>query len=221
MSLETQIAALVEASNKLTGAVDSKLGEIDKSVSEANKKFDNFIANSDKKYQQVIKTSEKVYGQHIIMAVNPPNYVDPANADYKPGQQNGIILWRIGAGNDSMRVRPIGFQGDVVLTRHGYENYQRGQFRALRQYDQYYSYIESGISISLEVFTVGGIQYRALVSNMSGGGDVILSGLLAANGAGYSGDSGSIKDANFGRYVNTKDGAIYDRFAPLASLPYL
>ncbi|GJB12979.1 hypothetical protein KAM448_29070 [Aeromonas caviae] len=221
MSLETQIAALVEASNKLTGAVDGKLGQIDKSVSDASKKFDSFIAGADKKYQQVIKTSGKFYGQHFIMDVNPPDFVDPAHANYKPGMQNGILLWRIGPGNDTMRVNPIGLQGDLILTRFGYENFQKGLFRAMRQYDQYYSYIESGLSVSLEVFTVGGIQYRALVSNMSGGGAVILSGLLSVSGAGNSGDSGSIKDANFGRYINTKDGAIYDRFAPLTSLPYL
>lgn len=40
MSLETQIAALVQASNQLTAAVDNKIGEIDKKVSDATEQVD-------------------------------------------------------------------------------------------------------------------------------------------------------------------------------------
>ncbi|PSU88946.1 hypothetical protein C0W42_11470 [Photobacterium kishitanii] len=46
MSLEQQIGALVRASENLTGAVNSKIGEIDKEVDAATKKFDAFITQS-------------------------------------------------------------------------------------------------------------------------------------------------------------------------------
>ncbi|MCD9523718.1 hypothetical protein GLP14_12920 [Photobacterium carnosum] len=44
MSLEQQIGALVKASENLTGAVNGKIGEIDKEVDAATKKFDNYIS---------------------------------------------------------------------------------------------------------------------------------------------------------------------------------
>ncbi|MEC6831236.1 hypothetical protein VXS06_05580 [Photobacterium toruni] len=46
MSLEQQIGALVKASENLTGAVNGKIGEIDKEVDAATKKFDAFITQS-------------------------------------------------------------------------------------------------------------------------------------------------------------------------------
>ncbi|ELA7323100.1 hypothetical protein Q9X98_004744 [Vibrio parahaemolyticus] len=43
MSLEQQVASLVEASNNLTGAVNKKIGEIDKKVNEATQSVPNTI----------------------------------------------------------------------------------------------------------------------------------------------------------------------------------
>lgn len=220
MSLEQQVANLVEASNNLTGSVNGKLSEIDKAVTDAENQFNDFINSADAKFQTIIPTSNKYFGAHYVMSVSPPNYVDPANPDYKPGQVNGIVLWRIGSSNDSKRIRAIGFQGDLLLTRTGYEVYQKGVFRSLRQYDQYYAYVEDGISIALETMNIDGVDYRVLTSGMSGGGAVILDGFMAFDGRGAWGDSGSIRDDNFGRYVNTKDGAVYSNYAPIASQPY-
>ncbi|KIF50962.1 hypothetical protein [Vibrio owensii] len=212
--------AVVESNRRLTETVEGKVGEIDQSVAAAQKTFDDFIKNADSKFQSLIKGSGKFYGSHDIMYVCPPVYVDPALESYKEGQYNGILLWRIGEGNDDKRIGSIGLQGDVILTRYGYESFQKGELRALRQYSSYYSFIESGLNVALETMTVDGIEYRVLTSNMSGGGTVILDGLLSFRGYGVSGDSGSIRDENFGRYVNTKDGSVYNHYAPIASLPY-
>ncbi len=46
MSLEQQVAALVDASNKLTGAVNGKIGEIDQRMTQAEQEFDNYIASA-------------------------------------------------------------------------------------------------------------------------------------------------------------------------------
>ncbi|SKA57806.1 hypothetical protein [Photobacterium toruni] len=46
MSLEQQIGALVKASENLTGAVNGKIGDIDKEVEIAKAKFDKFIIQS-------------------------------------------------------------------------------------------------------------------------------------------------------------------------------
>lgn len=46
MSLEQQVANLVEASNNLTGTVNTKISEIDHEVEEAKKEMDQFVANS-------------------------------------------------------------------------------------------------------------------------------------------------------------------------------
>ncbi|EHU8077693.1 hypothetical protein KZN62_002679 [Vibrio cholerae] len=212
--------ALIESNRRLAESVENKVASIDGAVANAQKKFDSFIQGADAKYQTVLSVSGKFFGAHNIMYVCPPIYVDPALDTYRRDMYNGILLWRIGDGNDNKRIGTIGFQGDVVLTRSGYETFQKGAFRALRQYSEYYSFIASGLNIALETMTVDGIQYRVLTSNMSGGGNVILDGLISFNGEGVSGDSGSIRDENFGRYVNTKDGSVYDKFAPLSLIPY-
>lgn len=215
-----ETAALIESVNQMTATVAGKMAQIDQKVVVAQTKFDNFIQAADSKFQPLINVSAKTYGSHLIMEVSPPDYADPAHVNYVAGSKNGILLWRIGNSNDSKRVRSIGLQGDILLTRFGYENYQKGAFRALRQYASYYSYIDSGLSVALETMTVDGIDYRVLTSNMTGGGFVLLDGFLSLVGDGYSGDSGSIRDQNFGRYVNTKDGSVYSGYAPIAYMPF-
>ncbi|QPW31830.1 hypothetical protein AAGU53_18420 (plasmid) [Edwardsiella ictaluri] len=49
MSLETSIAALVEASNKLTDAVNGKIGEIDQRVASAENEFDQWRGSVEAK----------------------------------------------------------------------------------------------------------------------------------------------------------------------------
>ena len=62
MSLEQQIGALVKASENLTGAVNGKIGEIDKEVDAATKKFDQFIGNADSRYMTRVGTNVHVGG---------------------------------------------------------------------------------------------------------------------------------------------------------------
>ncbi|MCF2304913.1 hypothetical protein GLP26_03740 [Photobacterium carnosum] len=50
MSLEQQIGALVKASENLTGAVNGKIGEIDKEVVAAKTKFEQFMSDADDHY---------------------------------------------------------------------------------------------------------------------------------------------------------------------------
>ena len=218
--LQRTSAEQTAASQALSQEVAGKMGEIDVHIEQASESFRSFIGRANGKYQQLIKTSGKVYGSHLVMYVDPPNYVDPADPSYKVGKSNGILLWRVGEGEDSKKVRPIGFQGRITLTRYGYEFYEVGEFRALRQYISYYLSIEEGLNVGLETMTYQGVEYLVLTSNMSGGGTVILDGLAAFSGAGYSGDTGGIKDNNFGRRVNTKDGSVYDELSPIATISY-
>ncbi|WP_256382809.1 hypothetical protein [Photobacterium toruni] len=51
MSLEQQIGALVKASENLTGAVNGKIGEIDKEVDAAKVEFEQFRAEADVRYK--------------------------------------------------------------------------------------------------------------------------------------------------------------------------
>ncbi|OBU29104.1 hypothetical protein C0Z01_11540 [Photobacterium kishitanii] len=62
MSLEQQIGALVKASENLTGAVNGKIGEIDKEVDAATKKFDQFLDSADTRYMTRVGTSVFVSG---------------------------------------------------------------------------------------------------------------------------------------------------------------
>ncbi|PSW29188.1 hypothetical protein C9J19_07705 [Photobacterium phosphoreum] len=62
MSLEQQIGALVKASENLTGAVNGKIGEIDKEVAAATTKFDQFIDSADTRYMTRVGTSVFVSG---------------------------------------------------------------------------------------------------------------------------------------------------------------
>lgn len=50
MSLEQQIGALVKASENLTGAVNGKIGEIDKEVDIAKQEFERWKASADSRY---------------------------------------------------------------------------------------------------------------------------------------------------------------------------
>lgn len=63
MSLEQQIGALVKASENLTGAVNGKIGEIDKEVEQAKKEFHSFQESADVRYKSLVSKSFKVGGQ--------------------------------------------------------------------------------------------------------------------------------------------------------------
>lgn len=57
MSLEQQVANLVEASNNLTGSVNGKIGEIDNRMDQAETEFDNFKADADSRYLNVVSAT--------------------------------------------------------------------------------------------------------------------------------------------------------------------
>lgn len=57
MSLEQQIGALVKASENLTGAVNGKIGEIDKEVEQAKKEFNQFQSIADNRYLNVVSAT--------------------------------------------------------------------------------------------------------------------------------------------------------------------
>lgn len=59
MSLEQQVANLVEASNNLTGAVNGKIGEIDERMTEAEQEFEQFQSSADDRY--MTRTGKSVY----------------------------------------------------------------------------------------------------------------------------------------------------------------
>ncbi|MCD9539238.1 hypothetical protein [Photobacterium carnosum] len=80
MSLEQQIGALVKASENLTGAVNGKIGEIDKEVDAAKAQFQQFQNEADERYQSLINTKFRVGGEwgkfypvFIRMAGGPVN----------------------------------------------------------------------------------------------------------------------------------------------------
>ncbi|EEZ41026.1 hypothetical protein [Photobacterium damselae] len=50
MGLEQQISSLVQASENLTGAVNNKIGEIDKEVVAAKTKFEQFLGDADNRF---------------------------------------------------------------------------------------------------------------------------------------------------------------------------
>lgn len=55
MSLEQQVANLVQASNNLTGAVNDKIGKIDERVEQAEKEVDSFLAtHRDERHKNAI-----------------------------------------------------------------------------------------------------------------------------------------------------------------------
>ncbi|OBU32248.1 hypothetical protein [Photobacterium kishitanii] len=59
MSLEQQIGALVKASENLTGAVNGKIGEIDKEVEIAKQQFEEFKVSADDRYK--LRTGVKFF----------------------------------------------------------------------------------------------------------------------------------------------------------------
>lgn len=63
MSLEQQIGALVKASENLTGAVNGKIGEIDKEVDTAKAQFQQFQNDADERYKTHLSTRFKVGGE--------------------------------------------------------------------------------------------------------------------------------------------------------------
>ncbi|HIF9079947.1 TPA: hypothetical protein ACX6NP_000796 [Photobacterium damselae] len=62
MGLEQQISSLVQASENLTSAVNNKIGEIDKEIDTATKKFNQFIDSADTRYMTRVGTSVFVSG---------------------------------------------------------------------------------------------------------------------------------------------------------------
>ncbi|MEK0158692.1 hypothetical protein WLQ65_05965 [Pseudoalteromonas piscicida] len=226
--LQQTNAELVVASNELTSEVTSKLstinstvsekmGEVDSRMLQKEIQFSEFIAGADTRYQQQLHVSEKIFGLHHIMNFSAPVYANPDDPQYRPGSVNGIVLWQITDEANAKKVSPIGMQGSLTLCRSGYRNYQTGPVEIIRQYQGNYSSISTDLQIALETFEIDGIAYRVLTCHMSGGGAIVLHGLLALGGDGRSGDSGSIRDENFGRYVNTLDATVKDDFAPIST----
>lgn len=63
MSLEQQVANLVEASNNLTGAVNGKVAEIDQRMTQAENEFDQFIEDAAERYKTHMSNNFKVGGE--------------------------------------------------------------------------------------------------------------------------------------------------------------
>lgn len=57
MSLEQQVANLVEASNNLTGSVNGKIGEIDQRMTDAESDYQSFKDDADERFQRSLSNS--------------------------------------------------------------------------------------------------------------------------------------------------------------------
>ncbi|WP_085609528.1 hypothetical protein [Vibrio parahaemolyticus] len=99
MSLEQQIASLVEASNNLTGAVNGKIGQIDQRLTQAEQEFDQFVATADERYkthlsQKITVGGEwgKFYPVRIELRGGPVNKLNiyRANLFENQGNINGL-----------------------------------------------------------------------------------------------------------------------------------
>lgn len=95
MSLESSIAGLVTASNKLTEAVGNKLGEIDKAVDAAGVKFDNQIIDLKTRLPRLAVTRN-----FRMMDTDANGYPDAwgFHAEVTPGMIREIAAISEGAG---------------------------------------------------------------------------------------------------------------------------
>lgn len=230
--LQQTNAELVTASDALTNEVTSKLSAINSTVAakmrevdsrinhaveSAQSEFSTFLTAGDKKYQPTLNAAGKHMTTIEVMAVSAPVYTDPNSETYIPTSVNGIVLWRIDDEDNAKRVRPIGVQGNFFFTRFGWEVYSAGTARIHRQYSSYYEVIDPTLPLQTTTMLINGVNYRVLTCTMSGGGNVLFNGLLSLGGEGYDGYTGSIRDENFGRYINTVANTVSDIFSPISS----
>ncbi|MFA0643736.1 hypothetical protein AB4605_21125 [Vibrio cyclitrophicus] len=206
--------------DNLLSSFDSRMNKaVTNGIAKINAVTSGATALPEATFQELVKTSGKVWGKHRLMSVSPPNFVDPAHADYKTGQRNGILLWPIGEPYDSIPLSyGFGFDGEVSATRTGYAKQVKGlKLICLRHYLSTYLSVGSEnntIGLKIGTFDYMGKTYQTLISSFSGGGTVLLDGFVALRGkAGF-------QDENFGRYINDKDNTVLDDFSPIVTVPY-
>lgn len=204
----------------LLTSFDSRMNTaVTNGVAKINAVVSGATALPEATYQKLVKTAGKVWGKHVLMSVSPPNFVDPAHADYKQGSKNGILLWPIGEPYDSLKVSyGLGFDGEVSATRTGYALQTKGlNLKCLRHYTGTYLAVgteNNNIGLRLGTMDYMGKTYQTLVSSFSGGGVVLLDGFAALS------EYGGLRDENFGRCINDKDNTVLDDFSPIATVPY-
>ncbi|MGF1888850.1 hypothetical protein L4D13_22310 [Photobacterium profundum] len=204
-------ALLLVYKQRTNNAVTDGLAKINAVISGAT-------ALPEATFQKLIKVQGKVHGVHYLMSVSSPVYTDPSKDSYKTNQSNGILLWKIGTVHDAQPIsHGLGFVGRIIGTRAGYSVEETGcEIKFIRQYDGTFKYLDdsqNSIGLKIGTFDYNGETYQTLICNYSGGGSVLLDGFAALREC-------AIKDANFGRYINDKDGSVFDRYAPIATVQY-
>ncbi|WP_210499665.1 hypothetical protein [Vibrio crassostreae] len=213
-TMQTQFDALLLLyKNRTDKAVTDGLGKINDFLKTAGA---GVLPEAD--FQRLVKTSGKVWGKHYLMGVSPSMYTNPSRPEYKQGQRNGILLWKVGANHDAKQIGyGLGFSGKIVGTRTGILVDETGcEIKVMRHWDRTYNYIndaENSIGLKVGTFDYNGETYQTLISDYSGGGAVLLDGFAALRDC-------DIKDDNFGRYINDRDGSVFDEFAPIATVQY-
>lgn len=101
MSLEQQVAALVQASNNLTGAVNGKIQEIDQKTAENSAKVDAELAKIQTKLPRLVMTHNQVLdidsgtglpiGMSVHSKVTVTEYMTITQNNVKPSDQMALL----------------------------------------------------------------------------------------------------------------------------------
>ncbi len=216
MSLENDIAQLVQSNDEVTqrandviDVVNEKMGEIDSRMAQKENDVDDLISDNNRILNgKYVLTHRSGHGQLFTMF----------QSDFFYQQNNpdairavGYALWLTPDYNAGHRYDNIGFIGSAQVFRSGLNNYSAFNIFCRAIFDQEILGMrqdnsspleEAGYGISFDDVLIDGKQTRIIKTQMSGGGHFMFDGSFQNGGGAYR-DNGSptLRHENMGSIV--------------------
>lgn len=213
-ALDASTTASVEqtvASQALAQEVAGKMGEIDATLTQASKEFEQFLVSHDDRLNPHF-SRESYYIRGYMGVVGQTSNLATAIS------VAGYVLWTIPDYANGGRINNLGFEGEITIVRYGWTPIA-GPYKivARADYDKETlgiknaagEYVKEYAGVKFDTIMLNGTQTRIIIIERSGGGSALLDVIGHYGGSGHSGNKARALHDKFGYAVSRQADGSY------------